>query len=129
MRLILDTHILLALLTERLLVVAPSVARALGERDVDACASVESLWEIAMKTRLGKLDPGMSLDLLPESLETMGVGMLPITASHALAPIEPLPPTRDPFDRLLLAQCALENRQLVTIDRALVGHPLAARFD
>ena len=81
MRLILDTHILLALLLallkERLFVVAPSVARTLGERDIDACASVASLWEIAIKTRLGKLDPGMSLDLLPQSLETMGIGMLP----------------------------------------------------
>ena len=37
--------------------------------------------------------------------------------------------TRDPFDRLLLAQCAIEGRRLVTIDAALRDHPLAAGFD
>ena len=35
--------------------------------------------------------------------------------------------TRDPFDRMLLAQCQVEGLRLLTIDRALVAHPLAAK--
>jgi PIN domain nuclease of toxin-antitoxin system len=34
--------------------------------------------------------------------------------------------SRDPFDRLLLAQRAVEDMELVTIDAALAGHPLSA---
>ncbi|MDP4006098.1 hypothetical protein Q8W67_21930 [Methylobacterium sp. NEAU K] len=52
--------------------------------------------------------------------------MRPITASHA---VDPMPPTRDPFDRMLLVQCLVEDRRLVTVDRALHTHPLAPRFE
>ena len=44
-----------------------------------------------------------------------------------LADAEPEPQTRDPFDRLLLGQCQVENLRLVTLDRALAAHPLAWR--
>ena len=43
------------------------------------------------------------------------------------ATVEPEPLTRDPFDRLLLAQCQIEGLRLVTIDRALVSHAMAAK--
>lgn len=128
MRLLLDTHILLGLLKETLEATAPSVAAAMARPDIDACVSAASLWEIAIKTRLGKLEPGMNLGLLPQAITVMGFTMLPITASHALAEISPLPATRDPFDRLLLAQCIVEDRRLVTLDHALADHPFAARL-
>jgi PIN domain nuclease of toxin-antitoxin system len=47
---------------------------------------------------------------------------------HVITLVLPEPPTRDPFDRLLLAQAQVEGLQLVTIDRALIDHPLAYRF-
>ncbi len=57
----------------------------------------------------------------------MGISLLDIDHHHVLAELDPEPATRDPFDRLLLAQCQVEGMQLVTIDRALAGHPLAWR--
>jgi PIN domain nuclease of toxin-antitoxin system len=57
----------------------------------------------------------------------MGMTILNIAAPHVLALVTPEPRPRDPFDRLLLAQCAVENLRLVTVDRALVDHPLAFR--
>ncbi|AYO81281.1 type II toxin-antitoxin system VapC family toxin [Methylobacterium brachiatum] len=128
MRLLLDSHILLAIALKRLDAVSPSIAQALARPNMDLAASAASLWEIAIKARLGKLDPGMPLGMLAEFFEAVGIGMLPITASHAVAAIEPMPPTRDPFDRMLLAQCLIEGRRLVTVDHALRDHPLAARF-
>ncbi len=128
MRLLLDTHILLGLLRETLQARAPSVAAALARPNVDASVSTASLWEVAIKTRLGKLEPGMALNLLPTAIYAMGFSVLPITASHALAELTPLPTTRDPFDRLLLAQCIVEDRRLVTLDHALADHPFAARL-
>jgi PIN domain nuclease of toxin-antitoxin system len=53
--------------------------------------------------------------------------LLVIEASYVLSAVDPEPTTRDPFDRLLLAQCAVENLHLVTIDRHLTAHPLAWR--
>ena len=128
MRLLLDSHILLAMALKRLPDVSLAAARMLGRREIQAWASVASLWEIAIKTRLGKLDPGMPLDDLPDFLESVGLVILPVTAGHALTTVEPLPPTRDPFDRLLLAQCEVEQLSLLTLDRALRNHPLAARL-
>jgi PIN domain nuclease of toxin-antitoxin system len=90
-------------------------------------ASVASLWEIAIKVRLGKLVLGMSPKLLPELIERMGLHLIAINHHHVLAVAEPEPATRDPFDRLLLAQCLIENLRLVTIDRALLAHPLVWR--
>jgi len=52
---------------------------------------------------------------------------VPVDERHALAAVDPEPATRDPFDRMLLAQCQIEGLRLVTIDRSLVSHSLAAK--
>jgi PIN domain nuclease of toxin-antitoxin system len=83
--------------------------------------------KIAIKTRTGKLDPGRPLDDIADFLEGIGLDLLPVKHEHVTALVEPQPPTRDPFDRLLLAQCRVEGLQLVTADRALADHPLAWR--
>jgi PIN domain nuclease of toxin-antitoxin system len=90
-------------------------------------ASIASLWEIAIKARLGKLALGVSPTLLPELMQRMGLQLIAITHHHVLTDVKPEPATRDPFDRLLLAQCRIENLRLVSIDRSLVTHPLAWR--
>lgn len=78
MRPLLDSHILLAIALRRLDAVSPSIAQALARPNMDLAASAASLWEIAIKARLGKLDPGMPLGMLAEFFEAVGIGMLPI---------------------------------------------------
>jgi PIN domain nuclease of toxin-antitoxin system len=124
-RLLLDTQVLIALIEERSERLAPHVVSALLAPDASFCVSVASLWEISIKTRLGKLRLAVELELLPELIEALGLELVTILARHVLAAVVPEPPTRDPFDRLLLAQCAVEGARLVTIDRALVDHPIA----
>jgi PIN domain nuclease of toxin-antitoxin system len=87
--------------------------------------STASLWEIAIKVRLGKLKLTLPLEGLPEFVVALGARFLMVQPDHAIRLVSPGPPTRDPFDRLLLAQCACEGLRLVTIDRALAAHPLA----
>ncbi|MCJ2064546.1 type II toxin-antitoxin system VapC family toxin [Methylobacterium sp. J-088] len=128
MKFLFDTHILLAVIGRRLHLRSPKIARLLSQDDSDPYASVASLWEIAIKTRLGKLNPRMSLALLPSALQALEIGIVPITQAHALVSVESLPPTKDPFDRMLLAQCQVEGCLLVTVDGALHDHPLAARI-
>lgn len=125
MRLLLDSHILIAI-AERKTEALPAQIRALLEQHgVEFIVSVASLWEIAIKFRLGKLPMTVPPEDLPELITGLGFELLPIFVPHAIAAVEPEPPTRDPFDRLLLAQCKIEGLRLATIDRALIDHPLA----
>lgn len=89
--------------------------------------SVASLWEIAIKVRQGKLDTAVPLADLEEEVARFGCTLLPVTAAHAIAEVNPWPPTNDPFDRLLLAVCHVEGLRLVTRDAKLSFHPLAWR--
>jgi PIN domain nuclease of toxin-antitoxin system len=127
MRLLLDTRILLAFIERRTQSFTVGTRRLLEDPTGEFLVSVASLWEIAIKHRIGKLQLAPSLQILPDLIDAMNMELLPITARHVLAALEPEPLTRDPFDRLLLAQCQIEDLRLITLDRAIVSHPLAAK--
>ena len=127
MRLLIDTHIVLDLLRRTRASQRPEIARLISDPATSGFVSVASLWEMAIKTKLRKLDPGMPLEDVAGYLAAIGLVILPIEVSHAITTVDPEPLTRDPFDRLLLAQCHTENLRLVTLDRALVAHPLTAK--
>ena len=127
MKLLLDTHILLALIGRGAASLPAAVSALLREGGNEHHLSAANLWEIAIKCRLGKLKLTLELGALPELLDGLGIKIVAIDDRHALASVEPEPMTRDPFDRMLLAQCQVEGLRLLTIDRALVLHPLAAR--
>lgn len=126
MSLLLDTNIIIPILRQATAALPPAVQRML-ETERNFRCSVASLWEIAIKARLGKLPLPMGLELLPAMLTAGGVEMIAIRPEHVLAELSVLPTTKDPFDRLLLAVCAVEGLRLVTRDAKLVSHPLAWR--
>jgi PIN domain nuclease of toxin-antitoxin system len=127
MRLLLDTHILLAFVERGGAGLPDGVAALLSDQRNEHHLSAASLWEIAIKCRLGKLRLTPSLAALPELVEGLGITIVAINERHAVASVDPEPTTRDPFDRMLLAQCQVEGLRLVAIDRSLVSHPLAAK--
>jgi PIN domain nuclease of toxin-antitoxin system len=127
MRLLLDTNILVPLTMRELDARSPQAASAVKDPANALFASAASLWEIAIKTRIGKLDTGLALGDLPSYFETIGLVLLPIDHRHAVTSFESQPPARDPFDHMLLARCLVESMRLVTLDRALSDHPLAWR--
>jgi PIN domain nuclease of toxin-antitoxin system len=124
---LLDTHVFLALIGPGAASLPTAVAALLRDGGNEHHLSAASLWEIAIKCRLGKLKLTHEVGALPELLDALGVKIVAIDERHALASVEPEPITRDPFDRMLLAQCQVEGLRLVTVDRAIVSHPLAAR--
>lgn len=95
--------------------------------DNTCVASVVSLWEIAIKMRIGKLNAARSASEVADYFDAAEIPFLPITREHVLAELDERPNTRDPFDRLLLAVCQVEGMRLVTLDRALAAHPIAWR--
>ena len=125
MRLLFDTHILIILARGELSRLSDSMTSVVTAAGNVAFASAASLWEIAIKTRLGKIDPGLPLEDLPDYFQEIGLNLLVINHRHVVKSLDPEPATRDPFDRLLLAQCAVEQLRLVTLDRVLSRHPLA----
>lgn len=79
--------------------------------------SAASIWEIAIKTKLGKIegDPSEFVD----AIESSGFNELKISGRHA-AQVNQLPLYhRDPFDRLLIGQALVELMQLLTTDGLL----------
>ncbi len=128
MRLLLDTHVLLDLIEGHKAGLPAGLDALLKDPDNEHHLSAASLWEIAIKWRLGKLRLTPKLSALPELLHELGIRIVPINEHHALAIAEPEPITRDPFDRMLLAQCQIENLRLVSLDRSLLKHHLALQI-
>jgi PIN domain nuclease of toxin-antitoxin system len=127
MRLLLDTHIVLSVLQLSLERDYPQFVHAIRSEEAQNHVSVVSLWEIALKVRLGKLTTRLPLERMAEAIMRQDIVILAMRASHAVAEPVPEPPTRDPFDRMLLAQAQIEGLRLVTVDRALADHPVTFR--
>lgn len=124
MKILLDSHIVLWALSDspRL----SRVARAyLADEHNECWVSSASVWEIAIKTVLGKFELGQPLASLEEHIERSGFRTLNVTARHAAAIERVTVTTADPFDRLLLAQCEVETLRLLTADRQLAELPVA----
>ncbi len=121
MRLLLDTHVALWSLGEPTRLSADA-RTAIVDADSDVFASAVSLWEIAIKRKLGKLQ---APDDVPERLASKGYTDLVVTCAHGWAAGALPLHHRDPFDRLLIAQAQLEGLVLVTADRRLAAYGVA----
>lgn len=115
MRLLLDTHVYLWAVAG-----APRLgpaARRLIEGADQVYVSAVSIWEAAIKARLGKLqvDPHE----LAAAIEPSGFIELPVRAAHAAGVGGLDLHHNDPFDRLLLAQALAEPLRFVTADAVL----------
>ena len=122
MNLLLDTHVLLwaAGAPERLPV---DVRASLGDKEATPYYSAASLWEVAIKNRLGRADFNIDPRVLRRGLFDNDYRELPVTGAHAVA-VDLLPPIhKDPFDRLLIAQAQVEGLTLVTADRMVARYP------
>lgn len=118
MRLLLDTHIFLWAVTDSRKLKAEARRQMLDAEQIYVSAA--SIWEIAIKTRLGKIagDP----ERLAQAIDESGFIELPVSARHA-ARVAQLPSHHhDPFDRLLVAQSLSEPLLLLTADGMLARY-------
>ena len=127
MKLLIDTHFVILLADDRIEQSPRSNRDIILHQSSEIFVSVASLWEVEIKSRIGKLPLSNSVRNWAGILENTGVRILNVESQHVVADIGPEPETNDPFDRLLLSTCAAENLKLVTLDRALSAHPLAWR--
>jgi PIN domain nuclease of toxin-antitoxin system len=114
MRLLLDTHAFLWWLSDDRKL-STAARDAIREPHAIVHVSAASIWEIATKAKLGRLDVRDS-DLVAE-IEANGFTELAITARHAQS-AGALPRHHDdPFDRMLIAQAQMEDLVVITHDR------------
>ena len=121
MRFLLDTHLLLWIAgrPERL---SQELRNELNDSENEFVFSAASVWEITIKSALGREDFRVDARRLRQGLLDNGYAELAITGEHA-AGIDALPRLhKDPFDRILLAQALAEGMTLVTADEQLARY-------
>ena len=122
MKLLLDTHLLLwaAGEPERL---SSTANEAIVNPGNQLVFSVASLWEVAIKSALGRPDFTVDPRLLRRGLIDNGYQELPIAGEHTIG-ISVLPPIhKDPSDRMLIAQAIAEEIVLMTVDAKIAQYP------
>ena len=115
MRLLLDTHLLVWWFVDRR--ISQGATELIRDPANQLYASAASVWEVAIKAALGKIE--VKPDALLAGLRDGGFQELAVSSRHAtqvgLLPLH----HRDPFDRLLVSQSLCESMSLLTDDRVL----------
>ena len=121
MKFLLDTHALLWWLADdgRLGRRARDVIEDPGN---DVLVSIVSLWEIAVKTRIGKLRA--DIGDIEEAPRQQGFPLLGIGIAHLLILVGLPVHHRDPFDHLLIAQAIAEDAAFISGDRHAFQYPV-----
>lgn len=122
MKILLDTHTALwfaggdARLSSR-------AREAIESTDNEPLVSTASLWEMAIKMSLGKLDlvPPLN-EFIRDHFLGNGIALLGITPDHVSRIVSMPFYHRDPFDRLLIAQAQVEGFQIIGCDPAFAAY-------
>ena len=115
MRLLLDTHIYLWWVQGYRQL--SNSTRSLISDATEVYVSSVSIWEISIKTKLGKLTA--EIGELVDAIEGSGFLELPLLTKH-VTELQNLPNLhKDPFDRILIAQTIAEPLRFLTADTAL----------
>lgn len=113
---LLDTHALLWFLSgdEQI----SSRSRKIISGPKNRCfISIASLWEIAIKIKIGKLHLALDLQELTTCLHKNNIEILTITFEHILETMELEDHHRDPFDRIIIAQGKFERLIIISKDK------------
>jgi len=117
MRHLLDAHSLIWALDDPTKLGKMSVA-VLEDAANELLVSVGTIWELSIKAGLGKLSLSLPYrQWMERASADLGLSLLPITLEHAERQISLPYHHRDPFDRLLVAQCLVEGVSLVSADK------------
>jgi len=122
LRLLLDTHVLLWWLGDDRRLKTPE-RRAIADRDSLVYVSAATVWEIAIKKGLGRLD--IDAEVLEREMEQGSMIELPVRWRHAKGTAALPRYHDDPFDRLLIAQAQAEGLALVSYDAAFRPYDVA----
>ncbi|SEH57647.1 PIN domain nuclease, a component of toxin-antitoxin system (PIN domain) [Mycolicibacterium rutilum] len=118
MAILLDTNALLWLVSDPDRI-RPSARELLDDPANELYVSAVSAWEIAIKTRSGRLDGTRLLASWSEVVAAMTAIDLPIDSADAAFAGQLNWEHRDPFDRMIVAQAARRGLSIATSDTAV----------
>jgi PIN domain nuclease of toxin-antitoxin system len=113
MNLLLDTHAFIWYV-EGKKELSLKARNAIRNPESKSSVSVATLWEIAIKISIGKLELGKPFDNVLEYIEENGIEVLPIRFAHTREVRRLRFHHRDPFDRMLIAQTRVEAMTIVS---------------
>jgi PIN domain nuclease of toxin-antitoxin system len=120
-KLLLDAHTLIWAVEDPSKL-GPRAAVELKEPANELLLSAGTIWELAIKVGIGKLGLSLPYGLwMDKAIADLGIVVLPIRVGHAET-VTQLPGRGDPFDRLLVAQCIVENMSIASNDSGLDQH-------
>ncbi|WP_157225934.1 type II toxin-antitoxin system VapC family toxin [Rhodococcus sp. AW25M09] len=125
---LLDTNALLWLVTDSDRM-SDDVRNTLADQGNELTVSAASAWEIAIKTRIGRLDGGPLLSTWAETLSAMNATDLAIDSADASAAGRLDWHHNDPFDRMVVAQALRRHLTIVTSDRIVLDGALTPTLD
>ncbi|MBO0349069.1 type II toxin-antitoxin system VapC family toxin [Phormidium pseudopriestleyi FRX01] len=124
MRLLLDTHtfIWFVIGDPR---IRPDLQERIADENNQKLLSKASIWEVAIKQSLGKLNFALPFkDVIEQKLAANGIDLLDISLDH-IEIVASLPlHHRDPFDRLMIAQAIVENIPIISADAIFDAYPI-----
>lgn len=120
---LLDTHILLCLVSTPSNVDASALA-VITDPNTKVWVAAASAWEIAIKTRLGRLDGETLLSTWADTIADMSTTELPIESADAILAGRLPWDHKDPFDRVIIAQALRRNLTIATRDSKILDAAL-----
>jgi len=120
---LLDTHTLLWLASTPSEVDASTLA-VIADPNTNVWVTAASAWEIAIKTRLGRLDGEALLSAWADIIADMSTTELPIESPDAILAGRLPWKHKDPFDRVIVAQALRRNLTIATRDSKILDAAL-----
>jgi len=128
MKLLLDTHSFLWFIGGDKQI-SDKAKELISDENNDVFLSIGSLWEIAIKTSIGKLELIKPFDeLIPEQLEEYEIELLDITQEDLNIVVKLPLHHRDPFDRIIIAQAIHRGLDIVGKDRQFEHYDIAIHW-
>ena len=125
MRVLLDTNIFLWCIAGERSRLSKVAAKTIADENTELLLSAVSLWEIALKVSAGKIELPLEWQFFHQHMTLLGIAeVLPVQASHVFGLFGLPEHHRDPFDRLIVAQCLTEKLPLLASDTALKQYPI-----
>ncbi len=118
MKILLDTHTIIWFIDGNLSL-SKKCRELIVDMDNEIYISCISLFEMAIKIKLDKLELNSSLDVFIEKVISEDINILPLTNSHIIFynQIPFFDNHRDPFDRMIIATSAVENMPIISFDK------------
>lgn len=122
MRILIDTHIFISLINEDR-GLEKSIIANIENPENNKFLSIASLWEVVVKTNIGKLTVTRDLEEMYALIDDFNISVLNIQKHHLDTYLSLPLLHRDPFDRLIVAQALADELMLITDDQYIRNYP------